>query len=463
MKIVFLQQLWYEWQAPMIFSAIAKEKGHECVMYIGLSAANAARKVYKEDADLVVFSSIISGNMQYVYDCSKSIKKLKNIPILAGGVFISLYYEKINMENIDFLGIGEGEYTFSFLLDALRNKDSYYDIPGLGYMKEGNLLVNKSKFVRNLDELPFMDRDLYYRYFLFKKEGVRMFYSGRGCKYKCSYCCVPNLVPKNFKSDIRKKSPQRLISEIQDVQKKYGLKTVFFQDDCFTQDYNWLIEFLILYKKEINKPLMCMSRAVDLNEEVVTALANSGCISIGIGLETSNECLRNKLNRKENNLQIEQAIKMLHAHNIKITTFNMLGIPGENLESIMQTIKFNRDNKVESPWGILYQPYLNEVSNLTIKDNENFYSELGYEHSDKTNIEIIQKLFSLLVRFPRLQKTILQLIPKQLAVIIFSVQSFVREVTIWKRSFFLTLVVGIKNQLIYKFAKRRKMFNEYYK
>ena len=45
MKIVFLQHLWYEWQAPMILSAIAKQKGHTAELYIEPNPITAALRV----------------------------------------------------------------------------------------------------------------------------------------------------------------------------------------------------------------------------------------------------------------------------------------------------------------------------------------------------------------------------------------------------------------------------------
>ncbi len=452
MKIVFLQQLWYEWQAPMIFSSIAKKKKHDTAMYIKTSPVKAAQKAISEKADLIVFSSITSGNMQFVYECAARIKQRKDIPILIGGVYVSLYYEKISMQNIDFLGIGEGEYTFSLLLDAIENKTYYGDIPGLGYQRHKKLIVNQPQSVCNLDEIPSMDRMLYYKYQLLRREKVRMFYSGRGCKYECSYCCVPILLELDATAaKVRKKSPEAMIIEIQEVQDKFGLKAAFFQDDTFTQDRVWLLKFLELYKRNINKPLMCMSRAINIDEEIADALAANGCVSVGIGLETANENTREKLNRKETNNHIRNAILLLRERGIKVTTFNMLGIPDESMRDIMKTIIFNHENRVESSWGVLYQPYVKDkVINCCQEDNGNFYTKLGYDCPDKKHIEQIQKLYPLLVRWPGLQRTILHFMPDFLAYFIFAFNSFFREIFIWKRSFILTLIVGVKNQILYK-------------
>ena len=392
MKIVFLQQLVYEWQAPMIFSAIAKSKGHITMMHIVSNPMLAAQYAIKSEADLIVFASITSGNIEYVYGCAKEIKKICNIPIIVGGPHISLYHDQISMKDIDYLGIGEGELTFSTLLDHIEEKIEIESIPGIVYIRNSQRIVNKPQYVINIDELPVADRDLYYKYFLLRKEKVRMFYSGRGCLYHCSYCCVPalNRIDPTC-PPVRKRSPANLINEIAEVEAKYGLKAAFFQDDSFLQDKTWLSKFLPAYKKAIDKPFMCMARAVDIDENTAILLAKYGCVGIGIGVETANEMTRIKvLNRFETNQQIINAINCLREKGIKVTTFNMFGIPGETILDTEETIALNQILKVDSAWGVLFQPYVNTeyfCGDKTEKIASNFYSELGYDCKEKQNIE----------------------------------------------------------------------------
>lgn len=446
MRIVFLQELWYEWQAPMLFSSIAKEKGHCTTLYIKSNPLEASKVAIKKEADLIVFSCVTSGNIDYVYKCAQAIKKKRNIPIIVGGPHITLYPNDVIMRDIDFLGVGEGELTFSMLLDYLHNKVSIEQIPGLAYVKEKQLIINPSKIVSNLNILPIMDRDLYYKYKLFKKEKVRMFYSGRGCIHNCSYCCVPQ---NDFL--IRKRSPNDLILEILKVKDKYGLKAAFFQDDSFTQDKEWLNVFLPLYKKYVNKPFMCMSRAADLDSNIIELLSNNGCISIGIGLETSCEKTRMQiLNRYESNTHFIEVIEKLREKKIRVTTFNMLGIPGETVEHITDTILFNNRLNVNSAWGVLYQPYkkISDYDTKSCVPTKNFYTNLGYIRQDGKQIESLQRVFPVVVKFPRLLKYVNKT-PKIVGYFIFAFFSFYREVNIWRRSVIITFITGILNQIQY--------------
>lgn len=455
MNIVFIQQFLYEWQAPMIFSALAKARGHAAYMIIDNSCRDAARKALSLQPDLIVFSNINSGNMEFVYDCARIIKENCDLKILVGGVYISLNYSGIHMEHIDMLGIGEGETMFCALLDTGLQGNRFEKVPGLIFKEGEKIRINQPQCIGELDQLPFPDRAIYYTNPLLRKEKVRMFYSGRGCKYNCSYCCVPQLVRINaVVPPIRKRSPDSLIREILEVDSKWGMKAAFFQDDTFTQDRQWLEEFLPLYKKYVDKPFMCMTRARDIAEEKTVELLHAcGCISVGIGIETANEGSRwVSLNRKESNATIRNAVSYLRKRNIRITTFNMIGLPGETLADVYETLDFNHRLKVDSAWAVFYQPYRKSETD-SAKDTlmyGNFYSGLPGDHPDKDKLQLLQRYFPYIVKHPFLMSFIHYKALKKASYLFFALHSFSREIYIWHRSFLLTLICGIRNQLQYK-------------
>lgn len=172
-------------------------------------------------------------------------------------------------------------------------------------------------------------------------------------------------------------------------------------------------------------------------------------MGIGIGLETSSESTRiNILNRHETNRHFIDVIEYLKARKIKITIFNMLGIPNETIENIFDTILFNHKLNIDSSWGVLYQPYnrIKGCNLVKLELKKNFHSRLGYKREDGEKIESIQRLFPLIVKWPCLIN-ISYKIPKKLGYFIFALVSYYREINIWKRSWILSLIVGVKNQM----------------
>lgn len=157
------------------------------------------------------------------------------------------------------------------------------------------------------------------------------------------------------------------------------------------------------------------------------------------------------LGREEGNQYISEAISLLKNNGIKVTTFNMIGIPSETMQDVIDTIRFNHENRVDSPWGVLYQPYIGKGKALSQNSYfGNFYSKLGYDHPESAHMEKVQKLLPLLVKGPRFINILIKVIPAPAAYLLFAAYSFLREVRIWRRSFFITLWVGIKNQLVYR-------------
>ncbi len=77
-----------------------------------------------------------------------------------------------------------------------------------------------------------------------------------------------------------------------------------------------------------------------------------------MGLETANEENRIKvLNKKVTNKQIVDAVALLKDRGIMVQTFNMVGIPCEKLEHVMNTMCFNREIKTDFTWISFFRTY----------------------------------------------------------------------------------------------------------
>ncbi len=467
MKILFLQNHWYEWQAPMLFSALAKLNGHKCRLIMYTGSKDCLSEILEFKADLIVFTSITTGNHWDALRMASRIKEKSAIPIIIGGPHCTLYPDIVNNPQIDMVGFGEGEITFISLLDIIMKGGSLSNVPGLWYKgSDGNIKSNDSVFVQNLDELPVIDRDIYYRFKVFRNEMVRCFYASRGCKYKCSFCSVPQITSNNSKcSLLRFRTPQLICNEINSVITQYGMSIAFFQDDCFTQNKNWSIELMNCYKREVGLPFMCKIRAKDIDSKVANTMKKCGCISIGVGIESGDYNVRkNLLNRNETDEEIVYAINLLKELGMKITTFNMFGLPGDTMEQAYKTLELNRSLNVDSAWGLFYKPFPNTPlerkcvsmgllgpSDSIMSEEGNLYGEILVENPNKDKLENFQRIFLFAVRFPWLARDLFlrQRWIKGFYYILFCLYSFIREIHVWHRSFYISFLVGVLNQIQY--------------
>lgn len=357
MKVVFLQRIWRELLGIMYISSLLKEQGHECEVLI----VNSISELGSLSADIIGFYCATE-DQGWVLNSARSIKsEIGNIPIIIGGPHPTFSPEMIEAEGIDIVCRGEGEYAILELLNNLRDGREICNIHNLWVKQNGKIYKNEVRpLIENLDELPFPDREVYHKYKVIHNNRTKYFMSSRGCPYSCSYCFNHKLreLYWNKGNYIRRRSVDNFLEEIEFFQRKYGLEFLRFEDDNFIIDKEWLFCFLEKKKLKTNLPFLCYASADLLNEEVVKKLKEANCYSVLLGIETGSEERRMKLlNKSVTNKQIIEAVTLLKKYDLKFYTSNILGLPGETLQSAFETIKINIKIKAQDVWCSVFQPY----------------------------------------------------------------------------------------------------------
>jgi len=271
-----------------------------------------------------------------VVNLAGRLKQVLSASIIFGGPHPTFFPEIIDNPSVDIICIGEGELAITELADRLDAKEDFYDIENL-WVKDtdGEIIKNPVRpLIQDLDGLRFPDRNIYYGKYPFLNRSQKPFFAGRGCPFNCAFCF--NYVLKDIYKDkgnfIRLRSPKNLIDEIISVKDTFGLKTVYLQDDTILFNREWLIEFLSIYRKEVGLPFVCLVRADLMDKEIARELKRSNCYSVFFGVETGDEKMRKRLLKKDiDNAQIIETARILKKYKIKFRTYNMLGLPGEEL------------------------------------------------------------------------------------------------------------------------------------
>ncbi len=371
-KVLFIQDILFEFIGPMQISALLKKNGHECDLLILSEETNVIDKIKKINPDIIAFS-VMTGSHNELADFAKKIKKEIKVITIFGGPHATFYTDLINEEGVDIICIGEGEYAMLELCNNI-NKD-ITKIKNLWVKKNNKIIKNEIEpLIENLDELPFPDRDIYYkRYKYLKLLPTKKFMTGRGCPYNCSFCFNHELkkIYSNKGRYVRKRKIEKVIEEILILKKQWDMKIVRFSDDTFTLYKEWLLEFLDVYKKKVRLPFTCLARANEIDEEIAKKLKETGCINIFFGLESGNNRIRNDVLRKNlSEKDIINAARLLHKYNIKFGTYNMLGNPTESIEDAFDTIKLNTIIKTDFPFSTILQPYPGtDISKFSVEKN----------------------------------------------------------------------------------------------
>ncbi|MBU2633700.1 MAG: B12-binding domain-containing radical SAM protein [Nanoarchaeota archaeon] len=381
-KVVFLQNIWYEYLGVMYLSGMLKSKGHKCDVLLGKDDY-LIKELRRIKPDLIAFSAM---TLQHKWVCKLAeLIKRKGIkvPIIVGGSHPTFFPDMINDSNIDMICIGEGEEALLELADKLNEGKDITKIQNLFVKKKGRIYKNDvRKLVENLDELPFPDRKLYLKYDFFRKKQATVFMAWRGCPYRCSFCFNHSML-KMYKDKgkyIRVRSPENIIKEIKEADRIHKIKNVMFIDSTFNLKKSWVIDFMKEYKNKLKLKFSCNLRADLVDENVVRAVAETKCCeNIRFAMETGNEKLRNEVLCKDvTNKQILNANKLFRKYKLKVVVFNMFGLPGESLENSLETIELTSKIKPYVTSNYIFAPFPGiRITDLAIE--KGFMDERDFE------------------------------------------------------------------------------------
>lgn len=322
------------------------------------------RRVDREEPDIVAFSTT-SHMFSLVKKMSSWIKESgRKTPVICGGVHPTLDPEKtISHPGIDMICVGEGEYALLELCNALSDGKDYRNIASIWVKEDGKIFRNPTRpLIKNLDELPFPDTELFdFVNLTMEKKGFGNFSVSRGCPYNCTYCC--NHAIKSVYSDssgyTRRRSVDNVIHEIELVIARYPIiNKIIFEDDILFVNKNWAAEFADKYSSKIGLPFECHARVNYIDEEMARLLKKAGCFKVKVGLESGNEYIREKvLNRSINQETIRNAVLRIKKQGVEILTYNILGLPFETPAQIMETIKLNAEMDVDYIMHTVFYPY----------------------------------------------------------------------------------------------------------
>jgi len=415
----------------LLIAALLKQHGHRVSLAVA-SEEDPVDAVLKLRPDVVGYT-VYTGTQRYYLELNRRIKSLLPVVSVFGGPHPTFFPELIDEEGVDGVCVGEGEYATLELMDALAEGKGFTGIRNWIYKNENGVVRNPLRpllTATEMDELPFADRELLYAaHPPSRNNRIRPFITGRGCPYNCSFCfnrAYSQLYEsEGHSANLRRRSVESVLSEIEEVQSRHGLAFITFMDDTFIVQRRWLEEFAQAYPQRVGLPFWCQVRANLVDERMAGILKQAGCVSVSYGIEAGNDRLRNEiLNRNMTREQILGAARILRGHRIAFSTNNMLGLPTGGFAEDLETLALNIQAGPAYANVFLYQPYpKTQLGEMALQE--------GYMHgtfddlsgsvalgtpirfgseAETRQIENLQKLFALTVEFPFLLPLVRRLV-----------------------------------------------------
>jgi anaerobic magnesium-protoporphyrin IX monomethyl ester cyclase len=343
MKILFcIYQLDYaDHLAVAYLSAIAKQRNHVtrlcCLRHSDLTAS-----VMEQRPDVVAYSANIYGFEEMVA-AHKAAKHRHRFISIMGGPHPTFAPETFAHAGVDAYCVGEGELAFNDFLACVEEGRTFKDVTNLITAAGRNPL---RPLIRDLDSLPFPDRDLTLADSFLKETAKKTFYTTRGCPYRCKYCCnnTYHALYRGKGPAVRRFSVERIIREIEYVKSRYRTEFIKFGDDIFAiKADDWLKTFSEQYAKRVAIPFNCYLRIDRVKKEVLQLLKAAGCYSVHLSLDSTSELVREKiLGRQMRKVDVVAALEMIHGFGIHTWVNFMLAAPESTLQDDLNTIRIAR-------------------------------------------------------------------------------------------------------------------------
>ena len=351
-------------------SAVIKSGGHDCALFHMLydyGEDEFKQKIKEFDCDIIGFSV----RTTIFNSCKKLIKWTKEVLpdcfIYCGSYHVTLVPDEVlSTDGVDAVSIGEGEYPTLELCDKIKAGEDYTDILSMYFkLPDGTIKRNKvMPLLEDLDQLPVPDFNLFdYKNLETTKIKTAIVMMSRGCIFSCTYCGnsqFRNVYPNKNKY-CRFRSPENAIKYLEALLGLYPeIEYINFRDAVFNMfpKSDWFDRFIDLYKEKIHRPFTCNLRLDILQEETVKKMKEAGCYLIDVGVESGDYEIRSKyLKRMMTDEQMINAFSWFHKYNITSLTYNIVGLPHENLSKALKTIKLNVKLNPDKIIPNIFYPY----------------------------------------------------------------------------------------------------------
>jgi len=344
MKILLIYPYWLEKRADIqdvivppigiyYVGSVLKENHYDVEILnwsrINETPENIEKVLLEKKPDIIGFS-ILQANRWGGIEIARIAKQIHTkVKIVFGGVTPTFLWKHFltHFPQIDFVVIGEGEYTFLNLVKFLEHNKEHQieDIRGIAFRKNGNVVrTAPAEPIHQIDALPVPAK-----YFEYQHLSLT-----RGCPGKCAFCGSP----KFWGPKVRFHSVEYFIDELERLYKK-GVNFFYFSDDTFSVDKNRVIEICKkILDKRLNITWVAISRVNYMSEDTICWMRKAGCIQISYGVESGSKKIRNLLNKKIANDDIEKAFAMTLKYGILPRAYFIYGCPGETHRTISETI-----------------------------------------------------------------------------------------------------------------------------
>jgi len=334
-------------------AALLKQKGFDVRIIDAVALDIGEEEILEEIARLkpgLVFFECTTPTFDNDMLLASRIKNISSAVVAIAGIHAEEFRSGIILGNqaIDFILRGEYEWTLLGLAEHLRTGTGLPD--GVTY-RSGTEAIDSAYpgGIRALDELPMPLREvfpsdrksqphIYWDGFCQYRPALQM-QTSRGCRWQCSFC-LPARIARSS-GGYRAFSAERVVSEMEVLLERYGAREIYFDDDNFSADRGHVHAVC----KEIKRRGLCVRWSctgdiIDLDEDTLRLMAQSGCIGIKFGLESASPRVLRTIGKPVDPERARRTIQQCRTLKIKTQAAFTVGLLGETDKDFEETLGF---------------------------------------------------------------------------------------------------------------------------
>jgi radical SAM superfamily enzyme YgiQ (UPF0313 family) len=257
--------------------------------------------------------------------------------------------EIFSEDNVDAVVRGEPEHTVRDLVRHANQEGwvraaGFKGVEGITYADADGEIVHEPDRdkIKELDELPIPARHLLDNS-LYRFPGIEgpitTVKSSRGCPLNCSFCGYTLAQGLRF----RFRSPEHVLSELEDLYFNHGLRHVVFRDPIFTTRKDRVAAICdgILERGMTELEWQCETAVKTLDRPLLEKMAAAGCRHISLGVESGNQEIQKKHcgNKLANLDQADEVFQACRDFGIETRAFCMIGFPEETPAMADETLR----------------------------------------------------------------------------------------------------------------------------
>lgn len=349
---------------------------------------------------IVVYGHQPSASTQNMTGASAAATAIKSTNperrvLMVGGHVAALPKETLNMERVDYTCSGEGLFTLTSLIEALKGgrSEDVAKVPDLWFWeKSGKARFSAvpSPLLKDLDhempriawdQLP-MDRYRAHNWHCFgdmKRQPYAAIYTTLGCPYHCSFCCIQapfksgekTMGMKESSSSYRFWSPETVLGQIEYLVKEHGVRNLKFADEMFVLNPKHVLgicDGIIDRKLDLN--IWAYARVDTVRDNMVDKLKAAGVNWLVFGIEAATDRVRTNVEKRFERDQVYETVGRVRAAGINVLGNYIFGLPEDDHASMQDTLDLATDLNTEFA---------------------NFYSAMAYPGSQLYHMAVKEK------------------------------------------------------------------------